>query len=153
ANTSNPAEPAGVFRIVGVLPPDFRFIRDYSRGGMDILIPLRVPLRAYLVRLRDSMPPALAEQRITEAVKATGTALPPGWNGVRLDSVQQRYVAGLQPILVTITVAVAFVLVIICTNIGVLMLLRALRRQKEMAVRVALGAGRWHIVRMLLIET
>jgi predicted permease len=66
--------------------------------------------------------------------------------------VHDRYVEKIRPVLVGITIAVAIVLVLVCVNVAVLMLLRAMRRQKEMAVRVALGAKPAHLLRMLVAE-
>jgi len=62
------------FRIVGVLPSDFRYVRGYERGVLEMLTPLRSPRQTYMVRLRASVPVTFAEQRITEAVKSVGTA-------------------------------------------------------------------------------
>jgi putative ABC transport system permease protein len=140
------------FQIVGVLPPDFYFGRD-SSARADLVIPLTEPRRTYMVRLREGVPPAFAEQRLTEAARSVATGLPAAWSGVKLDSTVERYVGPLRPVLTGITVAAGLVLVVVCANLAVLMVLRAVRRQKEIAVRAALGAERRHIARMLAAES
>jgi putative ABC transport system permease protein len=147
------AEPVETFRIVGVLSSDFHYARGYERGPMEFVVPSRTPRQTYMVRLRAGVPVAFAEQRITEAVRSIATSFPPNWPGVKLESIHERYVTGLRPVLYALTVAASLVLVIMCVNVAVLMLLRALRRQKEVAVRVALGAERRHIARMIVAET
>lgn len=153
ASRSNLAEPLETFRIIGVLPPDFHYAREYGRGVMEFAVPMQTPRQAYLVLLRMGVPVTVAEQRITEVIQRTGSAFPPNWNGVKLESTHARYVKEIRPTLMPLTIAAGLVLVIVCVNVAVLMLLRSLRRQKEMAVRIALGAGRSHIVRMLMTET
>ena len=138
-------------RIVGVLPHGFYFGRD-SREGVDLLVPLTSAARTYMARLPPGVPVDAAERRITEAARQVATDLPPDWSGVELESVREQYVAPLRPVLLGVTFACALVLLIVGANVAVLMLLRTLRRQKEFAVRAALGAGRWASVRMLLIE-
>jgi predicted permease len=141
------------FRIIGVLGSDYSIARDRRTDG-DLLMPLTAPARAYMLRLREGVPQALAERRLTEAARQAATSpIPDDWRGVTLESAHERYVGRIRPILVGVTIAVGLVLVIVCANVAVLMLLRALRRQKEIAVRLALGSGLGHIARMLFAET
>lgn len=141
------------FRIVGILPPAFYFGRA-SRTGVDLLVPQTSPVRAYMVRLRPGVPPAAAEQRLTEVARQAATSpLPADWSGVQLESVHERWVGELRPVLFGVTLAVSLVLVIVCANLAVLVLLRSMQRQKEVAVRLALGSGWTHIARMLVTET
>jgi predicted permease len=151
------AEPEGgtaaeTFRIAGVLPPDFYYGRD-SSARVDLLVPLTSPVRTYMVRLRAGVPPGFAERRITDAARRVGTEIPSNWTGVHLESAHDRYVGQLRPVLAGMTVASGLVLIIVCANIAVLVLLRTLRRQKELAVRAALGSRRLHLARMLVVET
>jgi predicted permease len=80
------------------------------------------------------------------------TDLPVDWTGAHLESVHDRYVAGLKPVLVVVAIGAYLALGLVWTNLAVLTLLRTVRRQKEMAVRVALGSGRGHLARMLALE-
>jgi putative ABC transport system permease protein len=153
---TDPESPSGspqTYRIVGVLEPGFYFGRD-SSAKVDVLLPQTTPVRAYMVRLREGVPPAAAARRITEAARRAATSpIPADWTGVELESAHERYVGSLRPVLVGITIAVSLVLVIVCANVAVLLLLRSVQRRKEVAIRLALGSGRGHIARMLLTET
>jgi predicted permease len=151
-SAANSGETPTEYRIVGVLPSGFRYVGNYIRAPADTAIPLTAPRQAYMVRLPQGVPPAIAEQRITQAVRSVASAIPPGWRGVRLESVHADYVRD-RPVLIGLTVASSLVLLIVVTNIVVLMLLRALRRQKETAIRAVLGAEPFRIARLLLAES
>jgi putative ABC transport system permease protein len=144
--------PTETYRVVGVLPPGFRYVREYARADADFVAPLRTVMRTYMIRIRPGVPAAFAEQRVDQAARQVATAVPQGWSGIRLESIERSYVQSIRPVLVALMVAVVIVLIISCSNVAVLTLLRAMRRQKEVAVRLALGAGRRHIVRMLAAE-
>ena len=147
AYVSDRPEEAESFTVIGVLPRDLWHFNSYT----DILAPLRAPTYPYMVRLRPGVTPEQASARITALVAAGASSVPQNWR-VEVISAHGQYVATIRPLLRAVTTAAALVLLVACGNVATLFLIRATRRQKEIAIRNALGAGRWTIARMLLAE-
>jgi putative ABC transport system permease protein len=137
-------------RIIGVLDRPVRTVLTFERGEVDVIYPLRESAAVYLVRTRPGVTRAAAERAIDRAFRSVATAIPPGWHGLRLESVNDRYVEPVRPVLLGLSIAVALVLAIVLANVSVLSLLRRVRREKELAVRRALGASRGRIASLAL---
>jgi predicted permease len=142
--------------IVGILPPGFYPLVSVWQPFPRESVPetMRGSGAPVIARLQPRLTREQAEKNLSGIVgafdlasgKARGTA-------VRIESLYDETVAGTGPIVRTLSGAVTAILLIACVNVAGLLLARGATRQRELAIRASIGAGRGRLIRQLLTES
>ncbi|HSL54952.1 MAG TPA: ABC transporter permease [Pyrinomonadaceae bacterium] len=150
------------YAIVGVVPNNFRF-----PGEFDVWLPLTLdPVKEFqgdwmqlvdvVGRLKPTATLPAAQSDLTLIARQAseeGKKEPLPRADVEIAPLQQQLVAGVRLTVLVLWGAVGLVMLLACVNVASLMISRTLARQREMAVRAAVGARRWQLIRQLLTES
>jgi predicted permease len=150
------------YSVVGVIPASFRLFRN-----VDVYVPIGHWVNAGLKnrgvalglhgigRLKPGVTIAEAQVDLSSVMNRLAAAYPDTNrnNGAKVSSLKARMIGDIGPTLWLLLGAVGFVLLIACVNVSNLLLARSTGRAREFAIRAALGASRWRLLRQSLTES
>lgn len=151
------------YTIVGVMPPSFQFA-PFWQTEAQMWAPLdlsnRIKDRAgrslrVFARLKTGINLEQARIQMTTVANRLEQLYPQTNKGIGVDVIPllEKVTGSVRPTLLVLWATVSFVLLIACANIANLLLTRAIGRRREIAIRLAVGAGPWRLLRQLAVES
>jgi putative ABC transport system permease protein len=148
------------FEVVGVMPAGFAPLLDRSEIWVPLhatVNPARQSLRIMTSagRLRPGVTAAHAQQELAAISEALAREFPASHTGMtpQVRDLQEQLLGDRRPALLTLAASVLLLLLLACANVLNLTLGHLTTRRSELAVRAAIGSGRWPLVRLQLVQT
>jgi len=148
-----------VYTVVGVMPPDFRFPEGAEAWGPREQSPMRSGRTGHNYEAVGRLKPGVTLEQAQRDLGALAKRLKQQYGedtsmvDVGLVPLRENLVGTVRPVLRVLFAAVAFLLLVGAANVLNLLLAQIVSRQREVAVRAALGAGRWRLIRQHVVET
>ena len=158
------------YTVIGVMPPDFEFpLNPGHLNQSELWLPLSLPPKEFTAgaaaswnsrmvgRLKPGITLDQAQSDAERVAQETMRDYPAYMRSFRIHAavtpLHEDTVARVRPLVRTLFIAVNVVLLIVCTNLAGLLLVRAIRSRREIAVRLALGAGAAPVLRQAIVES